>query len=207
MHAEQRRFEGWPVAVAITAGLTLMLALLMPMAGSQSDALRLAIRATARSSLLLFLLAFSAASLVRLTKAPLAGWLLRNRRQLGVGFAVSHLMHLVAIVWLAKSDPLLFDALTTPASYIFGGLGYVFIVAMLATSFDATARALGPKLWARLHTAGIWYIWLMFVINFGKRIPQHPSYTLAIVLALLTLWIRFMAGRMSPATTSAKAVR
>jgi methionine sulfoxide reductase heme-binding subunit len=193
MQARSDRFEGSAVAAAIIAGLVLMVGILVPMAPDLTEALRLIIRATARSSLLLFLLAFAAAAIDRLSDAPLAGWLKRNRRQMGIGFAVSHLIHLAAIVWLAQHDPVLFAALTTPASFIFGGLGYLFIVAMLATSFNATARAIGPRAWARLHTWGVWYIWLMFLINFGKRIPQHPSYTLAIILALAALALRLRA--------------
>jgi DMSO/TMAO reductase YedYZ heme-binding membrane subunit len=195
MQARRGGFEGWAISVAIAAGLAAMVAILAPMAADLTDALRVVIRATARSSLLLFLLAFSAAAIASLSQAPLAGWLRRNRRHFGVGFAVSHLIHLAAIIWLARHDSALFVALTTPASFIFGGLGYVFIVAMLATSFDATARAIGPRAWARLHTWGVWYLWLMFLINFGKRIPQNPALVLAVVLCFAALALRLRARR------------
>ena len=41
------------------------------------------------------------AGLAALTAAPAARWLLRNRRQVGVGFALSHLLHAAALVLLA----------------------------------------------------------------------------------------------------------
>lgn len=196
MQTRSSGFEGWTVSLVIAAGLAAMVAILVPMAPDLTEALRVVIRATARSSLLLFLLAFSAAAIASLSQAPLAGWLRRNRRHMGVGFAISHLIHLAAIVWLARHDPALFALLTTPASFIFGGLGYVFIVAMLATSFDTTARAIGPRAWAGLHTWGLWYMWLMFVINFGKRIPQNPALALAVVLCFAALALRLRARRL-----------
>jgi methionine sulfoxide reductase heme-binding subunit len=203
MRDRQGLVEGWPLVGVIAVGLGLMVAVLLPMAHDLVDGLRLVIRATARSSLLLFLLAFTASAVGRLSRAPLAAWLRRNRRQMGVGFAISHLLHLGAIVWLARLDPILFASLTTPASFLFGGLGYLLIVAMLATSFDATARVIGVRGWSSLHRTGLWYIWLMFVINFGKRIPESPSYTFAVALALLALGVRIRAGRAtgSPAAT------
>jgi methionine sulfoxide reductase heme-binding subunit len=105
---------------------------------------------------------------------------------------------------LARRDPVLFDALTTPLSFIFGGLGYVFIVAMLVTSFDTSARAIGPRAWMRLHTAGIWFLWIMFAFNFGKRVPGHPGYLIAVVIALIALLIR-IKGRPISVARSAQA--
>jgi len=196
-----RGIEGWRVTGLIGAMLAVMTILLIPMAAHQSDAIRLVIRATARTSLILFMLAFSAAALAQLSPVPAVGWLRRNRRYIGVGFALSHLLHAAAIIKLAQSDPVLFDALTSPASFIFGGAAYGFILAMLATSFDNTARAIGPLAWQRLHTTGSWFLWLMFVINFGKRAPLHPSYWSAIVIALLALFIRLIAWRKARITS------
>lgn len=197
-----RGIEGWRVTGLIGAMLAVMTMLLIPMATQQSDAIRLVIRATARTSLILFMLAFSAAALAQLSPVPAVGWLRRNRRYIGVGFALSHLLHAAAIIKLAQSDPVLFDALTSPASFIFGGVAYGFIIAMLATSFDSTARAIGPLAWQRLHTTGSWFLWLMFVINFGKRAPLQPSYWSAIVIALLALFIRLVAWRKARIATS-----
>ncbi len=42
-------------------------------------------------------------------------------------------------------DPAGYAAATSIASYIFGGIGYAFIIAMTATSFDRTAAAIGAR--------------------------------------------------------------
>src|SRR6201999_4612294 len=84
------------------------------------DGVRAVIRFTARSSLMLFCLAFSAGALARLWPNAWTRWQRRNRRYLGVSFAASHAIHAVAIIAFAKMDPAGFVEATSPASYIFG---------------------------------------------------------------------------------------
>jgi hypothetical protein len=63
------------------------------------------IRFTARTSLLFFCMAFSAAALARLWPNAWTHWQRRNRRALGVTFAASHGIHAVAIGAFAVMDP------------------------------------------------------------------------------------------------------
>ena len=107
------------------------------------DGVRMVIRFTARTSLLFFCLAFSAAALARLWPNAWTRWQRRNRRYLGVTFAASHGIHAMAIAAFAVMDPAGYAAATSITSYIFGGIGYAFIIAMTATSFDRSAKALG----------------------------------------------------------------
>ena len=98
-------------------------------------------------------------------------WQLANRRQIGLGFAVSHTIHAAAIAGFAWLDPLGFHAATGPGNFVSGGLAYVFIVLMAATSFDGAVRWLGARRWRLLHLAGLYFVWISFLITFGKRIP------------------------------------
>ena len=150
------------------------------------EGVRMVIRFTARTSLLFFCLAFSAAALARLWPNAWTRWQRRNRRYLGVTFAASHALHAIAIVAFAKMDPAGFAEATSLASYIFGGIGYAFIIAMTATSFDRTAAWLGPRAWRALHLVGGYYLLLQFTVSFGKRIPDMPLYALFLIpLALV----------------------
>ncbi len=97
------------------------------MRGFEVDGVRMVIRFTARTSLVLFCLAFAAAALARLWPNAWTRWLRRNRRYLGVSFAASHAIHAVAIATFAVMDPAGYAAATSIASYIFGGIGYAFI--------------------------------------------------------------------------------
>jgi hypothetical protein len=150
------------------------------------EGLRLAIRATARTSLVLFALAFSAGALAQLVASGATRWQRRNRRYLGVSFAVSHFLHLAALIALAQTDPALFWTLTNPANIVLAGAAYLFIAAMTATSFDRTAAWLGARWWRLLHLVGGWYIWLSFAAAIGKRLPQGAIYLamMAVVIAV-----------------------
>src|SRR6266404_1769596 len=139
-------FEGWRLFAVLTLVLIVLSIWIAGMRQFEVDGARMVIRFTARTSLLFFCLAFSAAALARLWPNAFTRWQRRNRRYLGVTFAASHALHAVAIVAFAQIDPSGFAAATNLASYIFGGIGYAFIIAMTATSFDATAAALGPRL-------------------------------------------------------------
>jgi len=150
------------------------------------EGLRLVIRATARTSLVLFALAFSAGPLTQLIVSDVTRWQRRNRRYLGVSFAASHFIHLAALIVLARTDSALFWTLTNPANIVLAGTAYLFIAAMTATSFDRTAAWLGPRKWRLLHLVGGWYVWLSFAVAIGKRLPQGPIYwaMMAVILAV-----------------------
>ena len=184
--------------------LTGLLALLLTaMAGGvlalhpDVEGLRLVIRATARTSLVLFALAFSAAALAELAPSDVTRWQRRNRRYLGVSFAVSHALHLAALIMLARLDAALFWALTNLVTIALAGTAYVFLAAMTVTSFDRTAAWLGHRKWRLLHLVGGWYIWLSFATAVGKRLPQGPIYwaMMAIVIAVGVLRLIAMSRR------------
>lgn len=161
------------------------------------EGLRLVIRSTARTSLVLFALAFSAAALVRMAPSDATRWQRRNRRYLGVSFAVSHALHLAALIALAWTDNELFWALTTPANIVLAGAAYLFIAAMTATSFDRTAAWLGARTWRLLHLVGGWYVWVSFAVAVGKRVPQGPVYwaMMALVIAIAIARLVAMSRR------------
>jgi DMSO/TMAO reductase YedYZ heme-binding membrane subunit len=178
----------------------LMVALALGLLASHSwstDGLRLVIRATARTSLVLFVLAFTASALAQLVPSDATRWQRRNRRYLGVSFAVSHFIHLGAILALAALDRDLFWKLTNPATIVLAGTAYLFIAAMTATSFDRTAARLGPRKWRLLHLIGGWYIWLSFAVAIGKRVPLDPFYwpMAALVLAAAVVRLVVMTRR------------
>src|SRR5579871_5548494 len=151
MTERQNWFEGWRLFGLLTLILTALCIWIAGMRGFEVDGIRMVIRFTARTSLLFFCLAFSAAALARLWPNVYTRWQRRNRRYLGVSFAASHALHAVAIIAFAQIDPAAYAAATNLASYVFGGIGYAFIIALTATSFDAAATALGPRAWRALH--------------------------------------------------------
>jgi DMSO/TMAO reductase YedYZ heme-binding membrane subunit len=186
-------FEGWRLFAALTLTLIALCIWIAGMRQFEVDGVRMVIRFTARTSLMLFCLAFSAGALARLWPNAWTKWQRRNRRYLGVGFAASHGLHAVAIAVFARMDPAGFADATNLASYVFGGIGYAFIVAMTATSFDRTAAAIGPRAWRILHLSGGYYLWFQFMVSFGKRIPGMPLYGLFLLPLLVLMALRLIA--------------
>ena len=170
------KFDGWRVTRWASVALLLMVALVLFASGWNEDSLRLVVRSTARTSFGLFLLAFSASSLCRLWPASSTRWMLRNRRYIGVSFAVSHFLHLGALASLALAFPQPFLAEQSMAAVLGGALGYAFIAAMALTSSDGAQAWLGRRWWRRLHLVGSYYVWGIFAQSYLGRAWVDSSY-------------------------------
>jgi methionine sulfoxide reductase heme-binding subunit len=172
--------------LGITAiGSVVMLGLIGAIDGLTEPSVRIAIRATARVSCLLFLMAFVAAPLHRLWPTRFSQWLLQNRRFLGLSMAVSHSFHgvtLGALHWVTQGQH--------PQIQPLAVLGYLFLIAMAITSFSATAKAIGRRAWRVLHTAGMYYFWLAFMTEFAMRALSNWVYFTLTVLVTLAMVIR-----------------
>jgi hypothetical protein len=183
--------RGWPIVAWTAAALVLMIAAVLALAGGDEAGLRMVIRATARTSCVLFLAAFVASALHHAWPSPATAWLLANRRYVGVSFAVSHLLHLLAIADLAGWSAQGLVATAGMTTTVVGGIGYLLIAAMTATSFDRTAAWLGARRWRRLHTIGAYYVWLVFFLSFAPRVassPLHLPFGVAVVAAPVLRW-------------------
>jgi methionine sulfoxide reductase heme-binding subunit len=186
-------FDRWRLFAVLTLTLIALSVWIAAMRHFEVEGVRMVIRFTARTSMVLFCMAFGAGALARLWPNVWTGWQRRNRRYLGVTFAASHGIHAVAIACFGVMAPPLFMEATNAASYIFGGIGYAFIIAMTATSFDRTAAAFGPRAWRILHLAGGYYLWFQFMVSFGKRIPAMPLYVLFLIPLLAVMALRLIA--------------
>jgi hypothetical protein len=211
MSAQRDTLGGYRLVGLSALILLAMSAAILAIAGTGEDGLRLLIRATARTSVILFGFAFAASSLRRLWPTPETGWLLRQRRYVGLSFAVSHFLHLAAIGALSL---LLGDGFeVTPVTKIFGGGAYVMLTLMVATSFDRSAAWLGPRRWRLLHKTGMYWLWIVFANSYLARAvmavamgSESPLYLLPAlwVLAMLGVriaaWLRARRPRSVPVT-------
>ncbi|MBL8622458.1 MAG: ferric reductase-like transmembrane domain-containing protein [Myxococcales bacterium] len=191
VHAARRAtlVEG-PRLVALAA---LIAAVEVALTAAAADPQRALVRLTAQTSLAWFVPTFVASALVALAPGPTAKWLLRNRRYLGLGMAVSHGAHLGGIVALAVRDGHGFWATVASSSVIGGSLGYALIAAMVATSTDGARRRLGPRAWRALHATGMWALWLIFVGSYAGRLGRAPFAAVAMIALLGGLGLRLAA--------------
>ena len=203
------RFEKLSI-VTLTSALAL-LAVIAPLGahGFSEEGWHAIIRWTARVSVTAFLLAFAARPLRQVWASAASGWMLRNRRYLGVSFGVAHITHLAAIVGLAVQFPEPFRSETSALTLVGGGFCYLMIALMLLTSTDRTAAWLSRKNWRRLHTTGMYTIWGIFVQSYVGRVAvgdsEYASVSGALLgLAGLRLWI-YLRGRSRARDSAATA--
>ena len=193
MSKERNRWlEGWILVLWAALGVAIMVGGVFAASGAADlDTVKRGLRATARLSLTLFLLAFAASSLRRLWPNRATGWLLRNRRFLGVSFALSHFTHLGLLAALARLTPERFTA--DPAGLIPGFMAYLFLAAMTATSTDRTAAWLGKTWWRRLHLTGSWWIWVVFAGAYAPKVARGPGYVIAALALVAVAGLRIAA--------------
>lgn len=126
----------------------------------------------------------TASSLRRLQSNPLTNWLVNNRRYLGLSMAISHGFHALAIAGVAilTTENLVKDNHSA-------NLGYLFIILMVITSFKRPAAILSSRNWRILHTVGMYYLWLSFLVAFSGRLTEswliYAPFTLILLLAII----------------------
>ena len=191
-------------AALIAAGTLLhgsIAALLFLYAGSDVESTQLALRTTARMSFVWFMLAFVASPLHELLPGRASAWLVRRRRALGVTFGLSMTMHVGLILRLFALHAHARPPMVTDADFLVGIPGLVLVGVMTVTSLDALRRRLGPTVWKRLHTTGIWVVWSIFFLclvdSVGRKATDHPvlAYHLFIAVLLSGLALRALAAR------------
>ncbi|MDE2595106.1 MAG: hypothetical protein KGL57_12795 [Burkholderiales bacterium] len=186
-----QRFTTWRLGPWMPGALLLMgvtLWLLWP--GVDVPSVRAVIRATARTSLFFFLMAYTAQAVWQNWPNAWTAWSRQHRRQWGLLLVTSHGIHLVGILVFLHLDPVGFHA-RVPAITIYSGtVAYVFLALMGLSSNDTVARWMGRVVWSRLHTWGSHYLWLSFLVAFGKRIPQSAIYWVPVALLMAALLLR-----------------
>ena len=185
--------SGWRVTWVLSALLLAAFGTIVAIYGTDEEGLHVLVRATARISFLVFLPVYVAAPLRRLWRTDTTRWLVKNRRYLGVGFFVAHMLHLNAI-WLLSI--LQGDMFRSPlVTVVGGGLAYVLIVAMAFTSSDRAVAWLGPARWRTLHRVGIHYVAFIWLLQWTPlALLESPAYVPLALLMVAAFGIRF-AGR------------
>ncbi|MEM6702747.1 MAG: serine hydrolase, partial [Acidobacteriota bacterium] len=154
--------------------------------GLEAEGARVLLRATARTSVFIFQLAFGASAFVRFAPSALTRGIARRRRELGLAAFVSHTIHLGAIAWYTTFSDFATDATTV----IVGGIAYVFFFLMAATSTRASKKKLGPW-WKRLHVTGGWWIWSVFLATNAGNIGANRLYVIPVAALLGVALLRW----------------
>jgi len=105
-------------------------------------------------------LVIAASSLQILFPGPLPMWLLRNRKYVGLCFAVAMAWQAAFILMMSNSfRDYYFEEIYYLRDELEGSTGYIFLAAMVVTSFHFGRKHLSPKQWRLLHKSGVYFLW------------------------------------------------
>jgi sulfoxide reductase heme-binding subunit YedZ len=191
-------------AIVAAAALALLVFATITLAGDPAAGLPMFIRGTPRGAFPFLCAAASASALVRLHPSPSTAWLRRNRRALGLSFALWHLTHAAALtVAIAGGQR---PAPPLP-NLVVGGLVFVLIALMAGTSSDRAVRVMGAAAWSRLHTLGIRVLLTIFVAAYLLRLRRDGLVWAPLAaMGVATVFVRWRArGRRSSVERSRAA--
>lgn len=186
--------KGWRLTSLLSAVVFCLSVPILFTGGIEEGSVRLFLRTTARCSVIFFLAAFTASALAKLFPGSFTGWLARNRRYIGVSFAFSHTLHLIGIILLLHLKPLAFASPAGRVTLIGGGIAFLLLYAMTATSFDRTAAWLGARRWKRLHKTGMYFFWFIFFVDYVPMAIRKPAlYAPFATLVVAAFFLRIAA--------------
>ena len=158
--------RNWLLA-ATTLSIALMLCLFL-METAEDKSLLWA-RYTARISFFFFLISFIAGSIHYFFSNAFTRSIKSNRRYIGLSFALTHSVHLVALISFFITTNQNPDTITLAG----GGLAYVAMYAMAFTSNDKAVKKIGFKKWKLIHQIGTNYIAVIFAFTYLGRLTNE----------------------------------
>ena len=105
-------------------------------------------------------LVVAASALPVLFPGPLSIWLLRNRKFIGFCFAVAMAWQGLFIFMMSSFfRDYYFEEIFYLRDELEGSTGYIFLAAMVVTSFQFGRKYLTPMQWKLLHKSGVYFLW------------------------------------------------
>ena len=147
--------------------------------------IRVAIRATARISFVLFLGAFLGNALYSLVPSVTTRWLKANKDRFTLGFAASHTVHLAFILTLVVAigrEHAFKGTMVVPFT-----TGFLFIYALAAGVLFRSRPLLSSHLEALAH----YYLMALFAVSFTRHAIVKPLfYSPFVLIAITALGVR-----------------
>jgi len=160
-YLKKKSINGWPLFWLISAPLSIGMIVAIANADlSTGKGISSLIQLSVRCAVPLLYTAFLASSAHALFSSDLTAWILRNRKYLGLCFAVGMAWQAVFIIWMvgAYTDYYANEVFVL-RDLIEGLLGYIVLLPMVLTTFKFGRRLITRKQWRLLHKTGIYYLW------------------------------------------------
>ncbi|MCK0069022.1 hypothetical protein [Kordiimonas laminariae] len=189
-----KRFQGKHLLLITALLLVVYTVFSIQTAGNYIGALDLVMKPTAHLAFIFFFLAFTTSSLHIMRPSDYSRWAMKNRRYLGLNFALIHFVHLGFVL-----SNLAFTEETREASTLgIGALAYLFLFLMTITSNNTAVRKLGARKWKMLHKISSYYIWFIFLATSSKEPEAFTSFSTSWLplMCILAILIRYQGWKM-----------
>jgi DMSO/TMAO reductase YedYZ heme-binding membrane subunit len=200
-----RSMTGPRLLTLISIAIAAMCAVIVAVMGPGPDAAHAVVRWTARTSFVLFALAYVARPALELWPSPVTRAIMARRKWIGLGFALSHLMHLLGIIAIAWPDPAAFVRSQDPTILV-AVATFIAVFAMAITSIDAVRRRMSRRAWTGLHKTGIHLAWVPFATTYILAAMGSPGYIAPAVLVIAIAIVRAAAWIRGRRRASARAM-
>ena len=108
----------------------------------------------------LIFLVIAASAVQKLFPGPFPMWWLRNRKYIGLMFAVAMAWQGLFIFTMSMFfRDYYYEDVYLLRDELEGSVGYIFLAAMVATSFKFGRKRLNKQQWDLLHTSGVYFLW------------------------------------------------
>jgi len=108
----------------------------------------------------LIFLVVAISSLQILFPGPIPMWLLRNRKYIGLCFAVAMAWQGLFIFTMSMFfRDYYYEDIYFLRDELEGSVGYIFLAAMVVTSFQFARKHLTSKQWKLIHKSGLYFLW------------------------------------------------
>jgi len=121
-------------------------------------------------------LVVAASSVQILFPGPFPMWWLRNRKYLGMCFAVAMAWQGAFIFMMSYFfREYYFEDIYLLRDELEGSVGYIFLAAMVVTSFQFGRKYLTQKQWKVLHKSGIYFLWAYPFSVYWWNLSYYPN--------------------------------
>ncbi len=153
--------HGWRLFGAVSAVISaFMLLRLWSIDLTSPQDLSAMIQYSVRWAVPFIFLVIATSAMYRLFTCRFTLWLLRNRRYVGLSFAVAMAWQglFIFIVSVSHSDHY-YGEIYFLRDELEGSSGYLFLAAMTVTSFNLFRRYISPEQWRAVHLTGVTFLW------------------------------------------------
>ena len=174
---KNRAINGWPLFWLFALPMTAFM--VIAMAGqdlSSADGVSHMIQYSVRWAVPFIYMVVAASAMPVLFPGEFTRWWLRNRRYIGLLFAVAMVWQGTFIFMLSSlHTDHYYDQVYLLRDELEGSSGYLFLAAMVVTSFHFGRRWFSSAQWKVLHRSGVYFLWAYPFSVYWWNLPYYGN--------------------------------